>query len=434
MEKKDVKILILEDNQLLAVIIKKMLTDFGYNVVGICKTVEVGLQLFRSEKPDLLLVDILLEEELSGIDFVKIIKKETNLPVIYLTSVSDDVTLLNAKQTLPSAILKKPVDREQLKATIEISLFRFAEMSGGLKKLKSANESQGQYISELTETNTHLIAATWRERELKEELQKTKGVIEVQNKKIMDSINYAKRIQEAIIPTKETLDKLLGDYFLFYKPKDLVSGDFPWVYERGNYVYIAVVDCTGHGVPGAMMSLIGALLLNDVVNSQQEDRTPADILDLLHLGVVKTLKQDDPGNKSADGMDVAICRINKLNNEILFSGAHRPLYHLKDGELIQYKGCKFPIGGMHYSGKNTFINHRVKMAEDDSIYFFSDGLPDQFGGPNSSKFGPKRVRDLIVENHKKSMKDLKEVFEENFQEWKAESKQIDDVLLVGIKF
>lgn len=303
-----------------------------------------------------------------------------------------------------------------------------------IEELKKQLEMSQQAIKELEETNAHLVTATWRERELKQELQTTKALVEEQNKKILDSINYARRIQQAIIPRNELLDELLGEHFVFYKPKDVVSGDFPWVYELKNHVYVAAVDCTGHGVPGAMMSLIGFLLLNDVVHHEEKVKEPNEVLRELHEGVVRTLKQDDPNNKAADGMDIALVRINKETGEIAYSGAHRPLYHLHNGELTEYKGSKFPIGGNQYGGKNSYENHSFKVNKGDSIYFFSDGLPDQFGGPEKLKYGPKRIRRQITENTDKSMQELNEFFNESFYDWMGDMKQIDDVLLLGIKF
>ncbi|OFY95418.1 MAG: hypothetical protein A3K10_13710 [Bacteroidetes bacterium RIFCSPLOWO2_12_FULL_31_6] len=428
------KVLIVEDEHIIALHLKKILTNLGHEVLDICSEGNDAIIAFDKHMPNLLFVDIRLKGDITGIEVVKKIKEQYDVPVIYVTSCDTESTYIDVKSTNPIAFLKKPFDEFQLKANIEIILKRHVESSIKYNDLKKVSELQELNILELTETNSHLITATWRERELKDELQKTKLLVEEQNNKIMDSINYAKRIQQSIIPNKEVLDKLLGDYFLFYKPKDVVSGDFPWIYERGNYIYIAVVDCTGHGVPGAMMSLIGALLLNDVVNNQTTDKTPAELLNELHFGVVKTLKQDKLGNKAADGMDVALCRINKTNNKVLFAGAHRPLYHLKNGELIEYKGCKFPIGGMHYNNENNFKDHEVMIEEDDSIYFFSDGLPDQFGGPERLKFGPKKIRQLILENQDKPLSDLKNIFEESFHNWKADTKQIDDVLMIGVKF
>jgi len=246
-------------------------------------------------------------------------------------------------------------------------------------------------------------------------------------------VNYAFRIQQAIQPPSEVVDSLLAHNFVLYLPKDVVSGDFPWVFEKGDYIYYGAVDCTGHGVPGAMMSLIGCLLLNDVVNSADRAKTPSELLNELHLAVVKTLKQDAPGNKAADGMDLALCRFNKKKKELIYAGAHRPLYHISNGELIEYKGCKFPVGGMQYKGANNFVDHHVPYQSGDAVYFFSDGYPDQFGGPEKLKFGPKRIRNLILDNVDKSMDEMGRIFEGQFNEWMGDGKQIDDVLVIGVE-
>ena len=428
------KILVIEDEHVIAMHLRNLLTSLGYNVVNICSEGYEAISEYKRLQPDLLFVDIRLKGDLNGVQVVEKIKEQSEVGIIYLTSCDDEPTYNLVKSTNPIAFLKKPFDELQLKANIEIILKRYKESALKFEELQKKNSLQEQNILELSETNAHLITATWRERELKQELQKTKALVEEQNTKIMDSINYAKRIQQAIIPNKNVLDRLLGDYFMFYKPKDVVSGDFPWSYEKGDYVYVGAVDCTGHGVPGAMMSLIGDLLLNDVVNNEGREKTPGEVLNELHKAVVKTLKQDAPGNKAADGMDVALCRINRTKNEVLYAGAHRPLYHLRNGEISQYKGCKFPIGGMQYNGENQFKNHKVEIEKEDAIFFFSDGLPDQFGGPEKLKYGPKKIRDTIISNHTKSMSEIKNIFEKSFYEWMGDNKQIDDVLMIGIKF
>lgn len=262
----------------------------------------------------------------------------------------------------------------------------------------------------------------------KQELQ-----ISLANKKITDSINYARRIQDAIIPLESEIKESFPESFSYYMAKDVVSGDFPYFFKKGDWVYYAAVDCTGHGVPGAMMSLIGFLHLNHICEHQATD-SPAFILDQLHKGVVSTLKQDAEGNSAADGMDVAICAVNTKTNEVAYAGAHRPLYHLRNGEIIQYKGDRFPVGGAQYKKRTPFQDFRFKAEPGDSIFFFSDGFPDQFGGPEKLKFGPKRIRNIIEENSGKTMPEIHDLFERNFIDWKGEHKQMDDVLLIGIQF
>lgn len=308
-----------------------------------------------------------------------------------------------------------------------------------LEKLRKENELLNLNISELTKTNEFLVSATWREREIKaklhialEELTLTKKLVDEQHKSITDSINYASRIQEAIIPRYHDVKDKFTDVFIYHESKDVVSGDFPWMFESGGATYLAAVDCTGHGVPGAMMSLIGHLLLNDIAKHASVD--PATLLTHLHTGVVRTLKQDDVSKQTADGMDVAMCRIDHERLEVQFSGAHRPLYHIGDGSLQVYNGDKFPIGGIQYKGKNAFTNHSIKVKTGDCIYFFSDGLTDQFGGPDGQKFGAKRVREMLLENASLDMQTQKEKLRMAFDDWKSTNRQIDDVLVIGIKF
>jgi len=255
--------------------------------------------------------------------------------------------------------------------------------------------------------------------------------IQNKNKKIADSINYAKRIQNAILPDNSVIHRSLPDSFILYKPKDVVSGDFPWYIEAGDSIFIAAVDCTGHGVPGALLSLIGYFLLNDIVRSRKVT-DPGKILDILDEGVTTTLRQDQ--NETKDGMDIALCRIDKKKREVEFAGAHRPLYVMKDGEMEEIKGNKFAIGGGIYKNQTNFSSHIIKLKKDDAIYFCSDGFPDQFGGPQNRKFGPKRLRQLISEIHQLPMKEEYKIFDEKWETWKGTEKQTDDVLLIGIKF
>jgi len=307
-----------------------------------------------------------------------------------------------------------------------------------VEKLQKDNAMMKMNIEELSKTNEFLVSATWRERAIKKTLNealeevKNKKIVDELNKMLTDSINYASRIQEAIIPKHTEVKDKFKDIFIYHEAKNIVSGDFPWLFENNEFTYVAAVDCTGHGVPGAMMSLIGHLLLNDLAKHQSID--PAHLLTHLHWGVVKTLKQTAEGKQTADGMDIALCRIDEANNEVQFAGAHRPLYHISNGKLDVYNGDKFPIGGNQYKGKNSFNNHSIKVKEGDSIYFFSDGLSDQFGGPAGQKFGSKRIREILIENSHLNMEQQHDKMRKAFDEWKGNNKQIDDLLLIGIKF
>lgn len=257
--------------------------------------------------------------------------------------------------------------------------------------------------------------------------------VQSKNKKITESINYAKRIQGAILPDTSIINREFPESFILYKPRDVVSGDFPWFLKSGDDIYIAAVDCTGHGVPGALISLIGYFLLNDIVRSRKLT-DPGEILDNLDKGVTQTLRQDQDNSMTKDGMDISLCKINKARNKVEYAGAHRPLYFVKNGELEEIKGNRFPIGGGIFKNQTGFETTKIDVSQGDSIFFCSDGFPDQFGGPENRKFGPKRLRELIRQNHANDMNQVYQRIDQVWEEWKGDTKQTDDVLLIGIKF
>jgi PAS domain S-box-containing protein len=257
--------------------------------------------------------------------------------------------------------------------------------------------------------------------------------IQAKNKKINDSINYAQRIQGAILPDNQLIRRLLPDSFILYKPRDVVSGDFPWFMQVGDDIFLAAVDCTGHGVPGALISLIGYFLLNDIVRSRKIT-DPGEILDALDAGVTQTLRQDEEDAKTKDGMDISLCKINLKTRTLEYAGAHRPLYCLQGGELQEIKGDRFPIGGGKFKNQTNFTTTKLVLDAGDAVYFCSDGFPDQFGGEDNRKFGPRRLRDMINEQKENSMRVQMTVFDETWEQWKGEHKQTDDMLLIGIRF
>jgi len=259
--------------------------------------------------------------------------------------------------------------------------------------------------------------------------------IKDKNKKINESINYAQRIQTSILPSNTIIQEYLPKSFIFYLPRDVVSGDFPWFFKKEDILYLSAVDCTGHGVPGALLSFIGYFQLNNIVD-HDVNYTAGQILDKLHFGVRTTLKQDRIDADARDGMDIAFCRIDLKKKELQYSGAHRPLYLLREGELLEYKGNRKAIGGIPHRKKaeKDFINHIIEIKKGDKIFIFSDGLPDQVGGPEGRKYSPQRIRENIVENKDLTMQQFSNLFSSDFKKWKGKTKQIDDVLLIGIEF
>lgn len=263
------------------------------------------------------------------------------------------------------------------------------------------------------------------------EVVKQKEIIEETNKHITDSIKYAKRIQEAFLPSEKSISEHLKNAFILYKPKDIVSGDFYWIERKGNKILFAVVDCTGHGVPGAFMSIIGFNGLNQIVNEYNYTK-PADILTHLNKSISNTLKQHVEDSKIRDGMDVAICSIDLDNNKLEFAGAFSPLFILRNNEVLKFKGDKHPIGNFVGVEEYEFTNNEIDLLPEDKIYIFSDGFVDQFGGPNGKKLKYNYFRQLLLDNHKRPMPEQKEKINEFFEAWRTGFEQIDDVCIIGV--
>jgi len=216
-----------------------------------------------------------------------------------------------------------------------------------------------------------------------------------------------------------------------FKPKDIVSGDFYWIEEKDNLVYFAAVDCTGHGVPGAFMSLVGHNILKDIIKNTTVTK-PSDILDNLREGIVNALRTDDSGRQAKDGMDMTLCAIDYKTMELQYAAAFNPLYIIRNGELVLYPANKFPIGS--YIGEKTnFDNHTIKLQKGDQIFIFSDGYADQFGGPNGKKFMVGNFRKLLTQISQLPSSQQKEKLDETLLTWQGGQEQVDDVLVIGVK-
>jgi PAS domain S-box-containing protein len=253
------------------------------------------------------------------------------------------------------------------------------------------------------------------------------------NRKISDSINYARRIQDAIIPDEKQLREWFSDGMVLNMPRDVVSGDFPWFFRRDRYAYVAAADCTGHGVPGAIMSAIGFLLLRNIMR-REKTLSPAEILLQLHHGVVEVLQQESTDKNANDGLDIALSRVDLSTGHMLYAGAHRPcLVVPKDGsEVARLKGDRFSIGGTHGRGKTQFSDQGYDLRSGDRFYLFSDGLTDQFN-PGKTKFGPKRVRETLLQYKSTPLGEQSNDFRRLLDQWMDGASQLDDILLVGVE-
>lgn len=262
-------------------------------------------------------------------------------------------------------------------------------------------------------------------------IEEKNRTIEKSNLMITDSITYAKRIQDAILPAKEDLAKILSeDFFIFYKPSQIVSGDFYWCSTRENKTIFVVADCTGHGVPGAFMSMIGNTLLNEIVNERKITCTKK-IAELLNEKIIHSLHQHE-GSEKYDGMDISICSIDKKNNEIHFTGAHHSMYAF-NGHLQKIKGDPFSIGGAQQQKIKTFSSKKISYEKGLCLYFLTDGYCDQSGGEANKRFSSRQFEILLDKMHNAPMNDQHQQLEGAFEKWKGNTKQRDDVLVVGIK-
>ncbi len=251
---------------------------------------------------------------------------------------------------------------------------------------------------------------------------------EAKTKEIISSINYAERIQRASLPSNELLNECLHDGFIFFQPKDIVSGDFYWLEEKDDATYFAVADCTGHGVPGALLSVLCSNSLSRAIN-ELGITEPAKILDQTVILLEGFFSKS--GNRVQDGMDIALCRLEKDSNQLQYAGANRPLYFFKNGKFNEIKADRQPIGGYDY--RKDFTNHVLELKKGDSLYLFSDGIVDQFGGEKSKKFSSRRLKQLLESIKDKSMDDQKTLLTKELELWQGKNESIDDACVLGVR-
>ena len=262
--------------------------------------------------------------------------------------------------------------------------------------------------------------------------RKQKLVIESKQKEIKDSISYAKKIQDAIMTSTVYIEDVLPKSFIFFQPKDVVSGDFYWVYQSSNNdIYIAVADCTGHGVPGAFMSMIGNSLLNEIIIEKKIENT-GEILNNLREQIIKSLNQNESVTGTKDGMDMSLCKINMKSKTVEFSGAYNSLIHISNGELTNVKGDNQPVS-LHYAESKSFTTKMIKAKKDDMFYLYSDGFQDQFGGLKDKKFMSLKFKNLLKEISRHSSQEQYITLKKEFNEWKGSREQIDDVCVMGVR-
>ncbi len=278
----------------------------------------------------------------------------------------------------------------------------------------------------------------FRERHLQKEnrilelkVKERTAEIEAQKEEITSSIAYASRIQMAMLPMENHFRTFFSDYFIIFKPRDIVSGDFYWIGEDEKNVFFTVADCTGHGVPGAFMSTLGISTLNDIITNNINLRANT-VLNILREKIMTSLHQTGKEGEASDGMDVAFCVLNKNRKSMQFSGAYNPLFIFRNGVFKEYKADRMPIG-IYYGQKETFTNYEIHTRKGDTLYIFSDGLTDQFGGSDGSKYKKSNLKKLLSEIHNLTMAEQRTVIENVFEEWKGNHDQVDDITMIGVR-
>jgi len=367
------------------------------------------------------------------------------------SSIAEQESKINEQKKVLNKQLAK-IEMQQLILYLFIAIILLISVMGyfiykAYKVKKEANRVLKQKNIEIMEQNEEIrqqkeeITAQRDEIETQKDeivIQRNTAIsqrdeITLQKKEIMDSILYARRIQTAVLPPSKFISQILPDHFFIYnKPRDIVSGDYYWMAQKDNKTIIAAADCTGHGVPGAFMSLLGVSFLKEIINKIDEIKANI-ILDMLRESVINALNQAGGENEgqTKDGMDMALCVLNFNISELQFAGANNPLYLIRNGELIETKADKMPIGV--YDLKQPFSNNLVKLEKNDSFYLFSDGYADQFGGPKGKKFMYKKLKEMLLSIQDKTMQEQFGIIDKTIEEWRGDLFQVDDQLIIGVK-
>ncbi len=380
-----INILIVDDNLKNLQVLGAALKENGYSI-EFAMNGKDALNWVTSKIFDLILLDIMMPE-MDGFEVCKYLKKDPatkDIPIIFLTAKTESESIVRGFELGAVDYISKPFGRDELLARV----------------------------------STHVALRT------------TQKELAVKNKKLTDSINYAQRIQHSMLPTNKDLDEFLKEHFLFYQPKDIVSGDFLWIKKYNHHIVLAVADCTGHGVPGAFMSMLGISLLNEIV-SKSKLEVPGKILDQMREGVKRALQQSGRTDEARDGMDIALCIINNETMNLKFSGAFNSVYIIRNKELIELKGDRQPVAIYHH--ENEFSSHQIELQKGDNIYLFSDGFVDQYGSETNKKYLIKNFKTLLIESSHLPLVEQYKIINESFKSWKGDLEQIDDVIVLGFR-
>lgn len=353
-------------------------------------------KLALQHDPDLFIFDVIMPE-MNGIDALVYLKKHFRFKDTPAIMLAESESIQSAYEAGATDIIHKPLNQYEI-----LIKFRAAIQLIEFKNQLEPNNKPFSENYELTDTAV--------------------------NQKIL---HYTKHIQHSIMPSAETIESIVPEHFILNIPKQITGGDFYWFGYNGHRRAIAVADCTGHGLSGALVSMAGMAFLNDVMGRMPNLR-PADALLMLRKMFVSLLKPAVDKNESSDGMDISLTILSNDSKKLLFAGANNPVYIIQNNELLQFKGDRMPIG-VHLNFERSFTEFEIQVNKGDIVYQFSDGFADQFGGPNNKKFRYKQFQDLLIQIHRKPMMEQKEILLNSFHNWKYGYKQVDDVLVLGYR-
>lgn len=365
---------------------EEMLVEFALDGIS-------ALSWLEKKKFDLVLLDIMMPG-MDGFEVCSLIKKDpanSEIPIIFITAKTDSGSIIKGFGSGAVDYITKPFIQSELLIRVKTQI-----------EIKKSKEQINHYLFE----------------------------IEERNRNINDSIEYAKYIQNAVISESVNNLKYLSEHFVLSLPKDILNGDFYWLCKENKKLIIAVMDCTGHGVPGALMSILGITFLNEIVK-QNHILQPDKILESLRSKIINALGQQTESGFIKDGIEGAVICFDPGSNKLQYSGSFNPMIHIHNNELFIIKGNRVPIG--YYEINENFTLHETVIEKNDTIYLFSDGINDQFGGPNTKRFMLKQLKKTLLENHNESMLSQKEIITEELNTWKGELDQTDDILVLGIR-
>ncbi len=400
------KILIADDSESYLKIIQQIFEIVGYKYDLIfARDGKEACEKALAQLPDLIILDVIMPE-MNGIEaakFLRINKETKDIPIILLSATE---SLKAAYEVGANDFISKPFNQYELLIKVRSAL----NLVDKIKIIEENNRILNDNHNRVVEQHERIIE---------------------QQKEIIGDLNYAKRIQKSILPQKKDVKNALEDYFILNKPRNIVSGDFYWVGQSGDRKALAVGDCTGHGLSGALLSMAGMAFLNDIM-ARGTDLLPADILFQLRVMVMNLLRQTGEEGEASDGMDISLILLSLDNKKLWYAGANNPIYLVRNGELEVFKGDRMPIG-IHLNFTRPFTTHEIDVKSGDLVYLFSDGFADQFGGPRNKKFRYKQFQELLLQIHTEPMRKQKSILEMVYVDWKGDHEQIDDVLVMGYK-